>query len=823
MMDKMDEITYENLKMHMKRMNRMKKIILCVSLLLVSGVLFGQRNILRYADMEYGLNRFEHAGSQYAEAYNRKPTYYSCKRAAESYSSIRSYEKAFEWWGKVIGFEESDRSDYLNYARAAVQAGKSLSELDIELDAAEESQVYGYRGVSENRGIDFRPLDIYNGAGTDYGLSSDAEGNRYFVSDRNVSDQTLKKPIRFDVRRRFTGDDRYRLNDRGFHNIFMDREGDLTQVSVETDGVYHLSTPTFYMNGAKHEVIFTAVLRDEKGRGSRSHEVYPGLYRAEVRSDGSFGSVQALPFNRSSSYSVMHGFVHNDRLYFSSDMPGGYGGFDLYYADLIGGICGPAVNMGEKVNGSGDEVFPYLHEGVLYFSSNRSEGMGGLDIYQVDDELVGKVGNMGKPYNSAQDDFAYFVDEEGVQYLSSDRGMSESRDDIYRIAFLFDQYSLRVFAEGGARLDGLEDLELKLTGPDGSSVALEQLDGRVAGLKEGDYLVEISGKGYFPARAPLSALVPDGREKMIDYALVPIPYGKLLDIDTVYYDLDKYNIRPDASAILDRVASLLGTYPEFNLNITSHTDSRASNAYNEKLSENRSRSAASYLGGLDISAERIRTDWMGEAKLVNPCVDGVDCPESMHDRNRRSILSLALYPKEGEGYKLPAGLEYVQSTEELMEAIASMVNDKRNQLLPVVLAEDVIYYDLDRYEIRSDADEVLQRAGALMKKYPFLKLEIASHTDSRQTPQYNDRLSKNRSMSVFFTLKDGGISPARMGVSWYNESKLVTPCEEGVSCTEEQHQLNRRSVLKLKVDRSDVDKLPVSWRSNKLTFSDLLK
>ena len=802
---------------------RLKKIVLGAALLLASGVLYGQRNVLRYADIEYDLRRFEHAGAQYAEAYGLKQSYYSAKRAAESYTSIRSYQNAFDWWAKTVAFAEADREDYLNYARSAVQAGKTLSEIGVVLEEREKVLVYAEMPVPEDETIAFRALDRYNGEGTDYGLRMNLEGKSYFVSDRDLSEQTLKKPIRFDVRKRFSGDDRYRMNDRGFHKLFMDADDDLEEVSVALEGVYHLSMPAFYTIGDRKEVVFTAVLRDDKGRRTRRHEVFPGLYKADVKSDGSFGTVRALPFNKLQEYGVMHGVVYNDRLYFSSDMPGGYGGYDLYFSEVIGDGFGPAINLGSKVNGAGDEVFPYLHEGVLYFSSDRTTGLGGLDIYRIDSALLGSAENMGKPYNSAQDDFAYYVDGEGMQYLSSDRGMSESRDDIYSMHYLMDMYRLRVFAESGERLDGMDGLELKVIDPDGNEVLMQVGDGRLARLKEAGYTVEILKKGYFPARVALNALPVSGTEQMVDYKLVQIPYGKLLAIDTVYYDFDKYNIRPDAAEVLDRTSALLGAYPEFNLNIVSHTDSRASNVYNEKLSENRSISAKSYLEGTGVSSERLSRDWKGETQPVNPCVDGVDCPESMHDRNRRSILSLELYPDLDGDYGLPAGLDYVESTQELLEAIAAMVKEKQEQLLPYLIAEDIVYYDLDKYEIRSDAVKVLKNAETLLKQYPFLKLEISSHTDSRQTLLYNDRLSKNRSMSVFFHLRNRGISGDRMAISWYSETKLVTECADGVDCSEEQHQLNRRSVLKLKVDRSDMDKLPTGWKSGKLTFSDLLK
>jgi outer membrane protein OmpA-like peptidoglycan-associated protein len=800
-----------------------KKIVLGAAFILASGGLFGQRNVLRYADIEYDLKRFEHAGSQYAEAYSLKQTYYSAKRAAESYSLIKSYQKAFEWWDKTVKFSESDREDYLNYARSAVQAGQSLTDLGITLTEEERYKVHGGVFVPEDETIEFRAVDKYNSAGTDYGLRSDLEGRNYFVSDRNLNEETQKKSIRLDARKRFSGDDRYRMNDRGFHQILMEGEEGIVQVSTELEGVYHLSTPAFYENGAVQQAIFTAVLRDDKGRKTRRHEVHPGIYTATVQSDGSFGKVKALPFNKLSEYGVMHGVVYNDRLYFSSDMPGGYGGYDLYYTEILGDSYGPAINLGSKVNGAYDEVFPYLHEGKLYFSSDRTSGLGGLDIYSIDAELSGQAVNMGKPYNTAQDDFAFYVDANGLQYLSSDRGMSESRDDIYSLAFLRDLYRLRVFAESGERLDGMEGLQLQVLDANGQEVTMDIQDGKIGRLKEGAYTVEIRKKGYFPARVPLTALAADGAEKELDYTLVPIPYGKMLAIDTIYYDFDKYNIRPDAAEVLDRASAVLGAYPEFNLNITSHTDARASNAYNESLSQNRSNSAATYLKGTGVAGERLSTAWKGEQQPVNPCLDGVDCPESMHDRNRRSILSLELYPDFDGDYSLPGDLSYVKSTDELMEAIASMVREKQASLLPLILAEDMVYYDLDKYEIRPDAAKVLKAAEDLLKKYPFLKLEIASHTDSRQTLLYNDRLSKNRSMAVFFHLRNKGIAGTRMGVSWYSETKLVTSCPDGVDCTEEQHQLNRRSVLQLKVDRSDVDKIPAAWRTGRANFADLLK
>lgn len=653
-------------------MKKMKKIVVLLSILLVSTGALAQRNLLRYADIEFNLKRYEHAGSQYAKAFQTKKTYYAAKRAAQSYDYIQSYEKAYEWWSKVIDFEQSDRSDYISFARATILSGRDLQKSSIVLSEQERTLVYGNASIPMNKGIEFRPLERYNQSGSDYGLSTVKDGEYYFVSDRAIQANTQKKSLRLDARKRMSTQERYRLNDRGYHGIFRDSgNGSIAPVSVDLDGVYHLSMPSFFkqkdVKDSKQEVIFTAVLRQKQSRKSTITEAYPALYRAEVDEDGSFVRVSSLPFNQPKTYGVMHGIVHDNKLYFSSNMPGGSGGFDLYYAELIGDAYGPAVNLGSLINGPANEVFPYIHQNELYFSSDRSESLGGLDIYTTNLNLQSKVRNMGIPYNSKQDDFGYFVDGAGEKYISSDRGKSESRDDIYSLVMLYDRYKMRVMTEGGGILDGSQDLELKILGADGKELSMKMIDGKVSELEPGDYTVSIKKKGYFPAKVPLKVRGGEGKEQEVNYTLIPIPYKQVIAIDTIYYELDKHAIREDAALKLNVASDVLGLFKDFGMNITSHTDSRASDAYNERLSKKRAQSAAKYLKNKGVDENVMTLEWRGRKELVNPCGVGVDCPELLHEQNRRSILSLQLYPDVNKDYELPEGLTYITSTEQLIE------------------------------------------------------------------------------------------------------------------------------------------------------------
>jgi outer membrane protein OmpA-like peptidoglycan-associated protein/tetratricopeptide (TPR) repeat protein len=660
--------------------NSINKGLVAGFLLLVSFPLYSQQSILNYADQEFALKRYEYAASQYEQAFGQRESYYAAKLAAESYGLIRSYEKAFFWWGKALAFEEANRNDSLRYANAGVQAGQTLEGLGIKLTTEEAARVFGQRPVSDNPRLGFFPLEKYNSAGTDYGLRVDGTGTKYFATDRGLEKEMEKKTLRLDIRRAFSEKEIDGLNDRGYHLILVEKDGELKPAIQGSGEFYHVSMPAFFKVGARQEVIFTGVLREgeDKLRLGKSTESYPGLYRAEVQSDGTFANIQPLPFNEARSYSVMHAFVDNNILYFSSNGQGGFGGFDIYQVPLLEDGYGSVFNLGSYVNGPHDEVFPFVKDGIVYFSSNRYDGLGGLDIYRAGQLGKARPINLGKVYNTPQDDFGYFMDAQGNQFLSSDRGMSESRDDIYAGKYLFDYYTIRVFGKDSARLDRDRELVVELKSISGQKIDLDKLkEGLVAELSQGEYFLEISREGYLPARVPLEATDPDGTEKIKDIPLEPIVL----------------------------------------------------------IAENEA------AGGSQT----------------------------------------------------------------------------------VLLAEDKVYYDFDAHDIRKDAKKVLGHAVALLKKYPFLKLQIDSDTDSRGSNRYNDRLSKNRSMEVFFYLKNQGIASDRMEIAWHEESRISNRCEDGQACSDAQHQSNRRSVLTLLIQEKDLPKLPKGGNQKKVSFQKLLQ
>ncbi|MDF3077563.1 MAG: hypothetical protein K0S09_1452 [Sphingobacteriaceae bacterium] len=300
-----------------------------------------------------------------------------------------------------------------------------------------------------------------------------------------------------------------------------------------------------------------------------------------VKHGGKWIIAGKFPYNNVKEYSVGHAVLaqNGNVLYFTSDMPGGEGKTDIWYSEkLPDGSWTKPVNCGKAINTSEEEAFPTTSKGKLYFSSKAS-GMGGHDIFSA----VGARStwtapvNLKYPINSTADDF-FLSTLDGVSgYFSSDRAGGAGNDDIYKFNLLPQQTPAKT---------------PELNNPHG--------------------------------------LPPDGR-------LQP---GKTYVLKNIYYDLDKAEIRPDAARELDRLFEILKQNPGIRIELSSHTDSRASDAYNLKLSQRRAEAAVKYLWDKGISAERLIPKGYGETRLVNKCADGIECTEEEHQANRRTEIQV---------------------------------------------------------------------------------------------------------------------------------------------------------------------------------------
>jgi len=374
---------------------------------------------------------------------------------------------------------------------------------------------------------------------------------------------------------------------------------------------------------------------------------------AAENNDGtvSWKDVKELPFN-SDNYSVGQPAVSKDgkKLYFVSDMPGTIGSTDIFVVDILGNnqFSNPR-NLGEKINTTGREMFPYITDQALYFASDGFLGLGGLDVFEsrIVDGNFDTPSNLGAPLNSNLDDFAFIVNEATNRgFVCSNRKTGKGDDDIYSFerscnqavnGYIFDAISNKRIIGAVVSLKNESGLKIDET--------ISQMDGRYEFNKTLDcnrsYTVEalkdnftVNSKAVITPKSSGKTEVPIG----LSPALIVNENGILkIKIGIIYFDLDKSDIRYDAAIELNKVVLLMHQYSSIAIKIESHTDSRANDQYNLELSDRRAKATRDYLISQGVSPERIESAiGYGETQLINNCSNGVPCTDAQHQMNRRS-------------------------------------------------------------------------------------------------------------------------------------------------------------------------------------------
>jgi peptidoglycan-associated lipoprotein len=356
-------------------------------------------------------------------------------------------------------------------------------------------------------------------------------------------------------------------------------------------------------------------------------------------------------------------------LYFISDMPGGFGGYDIYYSPISGENYGTPVNLGPIVNTLKDEESPFFRDGTLYFSSKGHPGMGGLDNFYTEwnGTAWSKPTNMGYNYNSSYDDSFLRFNKSGNQgFVVSNRVHKEKKkfkntetccDDIYVIQIRDLVINLKALVNNGkGKLDGaiVELYEGKGKSP--VEVKTNSLDNDFVFLLDSDktYKAIIKRDGYHPDSIEFNTngIFDDYTfSKTVTLKEKPAPVKRVvsrnepIQLSSIYFDYDDDKILPDAEKDLSYLKSLMDKYPDMVIELSSHTDSRGDGEYNKKLSQRRANSTRNWLLEEGIAAQRIRAVGYGESKLLNRCRDKVKCSEEEHQINRRSEFKIIAGPQ----------------------------------------------------------------------------------------------------------------------------------------------------------------------------------
>ena len=603
---------------------------------MASGLLSAQNKDTKIADKLFDRYEYVDAANEYLKlTQNGKGDTYVFKQLADSYYSIFNTKEAVKWYAKAVA-QKQDAETYYKYAQMLKSEGNyaesdkqmkqfaSMVPNDQRAKAFTSNPNYLPTLKGQTKLFDVSKSDISSDK-TDFGAVLTNDNSVYFSSARNTS------------RRNSNWNEEPYLD---LYKATYNSNGTISEaVAVSNlntkwhDGPASVSADgktMYYGSESFNEKEYTK----DKAKKSKFGKIY--LYKATFEG-GQWANSKPLPFNNA-AYDVRNPSLSKDgkTLYFSSNMPGGFGAEDVWKVTINGDTYGKPENLGSKINTEANESFPFITEdNILYFSSNGKEGFGGLDVFKIDLNKASEVINIGAPVNTEKDDFSFtYNTNKKVGFFSSNR---TGNDDIYKADPVCAVQAIAVVkdAKTGIVIEQakvvLVDAKEKTVGNQTTAV-----NGKAAfGVNCNTvYSFQVSKQGY--ESGVFGIAKTDGGEVVVEALLTPIMpiiTEKEVILQPIYFEYDKSNITKEGAAELDKLVQVMNEYPTMVIFAKSHTDQRGSDRYNLNLSDRRVKSTVQYLVSKGISKERISGQGFGESE---PKVTCDICTEEQHAQNRRS-------------------------------------------------------------------------------------------------------------------------------------------------------------------------------------------
>jgi peptidoglycan-associated lipoprotein len=612
------------------------------SLLLVSGITLAQKGNLKRVNKLFEMRAYNQA----AEIYETKErTQEVLQNLADSYyyntslqKAIKTYRELFLEFGDSIDIEYNFRyAQALKGVRNYKEADKQLSRYfnkpintNAFIEAIEKSTPHTFK---------LKQIDNPN-AGSDFGLSFYNDNEVVFASSRNKDNPA------------------YTWNDLPYLDLYratLNKDGVLENIkpfSEEINTGSHESNAVFTKDG---KTMYFNRTNNARKKTEEEKIAHIKIFKAELVDDV-WTNVTALPFT-SNSYSTEHPALSKDEktLYFASDMPGTIGSFDIYKVAINDdGTYGEPENLGTTINTKHREQFPFISDyNVLYFSSIGHEGFGGLDVFRSNmvDGTFDKPVNLGSSINSNVDDFAYLVKEkENKGFVSSNR---TGYDRIYgfgREENMLSKYQVEGIVQDKNTKELLAGSLVTLFNEAGNVI-----QDAIVG-EDAYYIFKIEPNKKYKVRGTRKAYIPQDVEFSTDSE------GKIqhniylsleafadaeekvkkdeegevkIELDKIFFDFDKSNIREDAAVTLNVLVDLMKKYPTMEVEVSAHTDARGPDEYNLNLSKRRAASTLEYLVSQGVERNRLKSIGYGEMQPLNECVKEGICEDEEYDINRR--------------------------------------------------------------------------------------------------------------------------------------------------------------------------------------------
>ena len=613
----------------------MRKFVTYIYIIMCALVLgsCGADQAVKKGDKFWAVGEYYDAAEQYRKAYAQTPTKERATRGqramklAECYRRLNQTNKAINAYKNVVRYKQTDSLTYLylgqlymrngNYkeaAKAFAVAGDSLRVLGdslhlqlakVGLESAQKAPAWKKEGSAYT----VKRMDLFNSRRDDYSpmLAGDADDQLYFTSTRNQAQ----------------GDELNGITGTKSADIFYAQKdekgkwGKPQAIASELNSAFDEGACCFSPDGKT--MYLTQCQTDPN---------YPRYARIMVsrRSDAAWSKPQELVISKDTLCSFAHPAVSPDGqwLYFVSDMSGGMGGLDIWRCRLLkDNEVGVIENLGASINTPGDEMFPtFRPNGDFYFSSNGHPGLGGLDVYFTTDGR--KINHPGYPLNSQGDDFGMtFEGKLNQGFFCSNRGDLRGFDHIYSF---YNPEIVQTIKGWVYEQDGYElpAAQVYMVGNDGTNLKLSvRSDGSfVQEIKpDVDYVLLGTCKGYLNHQQQIRVQpAKASQEYVLQFPLANISAPVL--IENIFYDFNKATLRPESKTALDQLVVLLNQNPNVTIELSAHTDCRGSDAYNERLSQQRAESVVAYLIAHGIAADRLTPKGYGESmpKRIKPRV-----------------------------------------------------------------------------------------------------------------------------------------------------------------------------------------------------------
>jgi len=600
-----------------------KKIVsLTLFVFLLGQYTYAQERLVAKGDKKYNEYSFIPAIDIYKKVLDKG--YVSAdllKRLGDSYYFNADYQEASSTYKKLVDTYAADIGPeyYFRYAQTLKSLGdydasKGIMEKftqitsdDIRAVAFKDEADY-LEEIRKNSGrYELENFD-FNSTYSDFAPSFYKEG-LIFSSDRDTGNL---------ARYRHTWNSKDFLD---LYKVNVDSisSGQVAKIGENVNTRLHESTSTTTKDGntlyfTRNNIKEGKYIKDEKG------VIRLKIFRA-VLIDNVWSNIEELPFN-SNNYSVANPALSPDEktLYFASDMPGTLGESDIFKVAINADrTFGTPVNLGNNINTEARETFPFVtEEEILYMSSDGHPGLGGLDVFATKikfGKYNGAVVNVGEPEHTP-------LQLECIQDVSGT---------------VRDKISNEVLVGATVKVIDEENKEILTTITDSEGRYSLSLD-----CNKGNFVRALM-QGYVPSEEYLGKSA--GKANIIDFYLerdlVTGGFGddlaKLLQLSTIYFDFDRYNIRKDSEIEVQKVIAAMEKYPSLKIKVNSHTDSRGPDAYNLWLSQKRAESTVNYMISKGITKDRLKGEGFGETRLINQCVNGVRCSAKEHESNRRSL------------------------------------------------------------------------------------------------------------------------------------------------------------------------------------------